>query len=46
LGLTLALRAARAHAFQLELLRDGTLTEAWIRLGGRELEAPLAKVTT
>ena len=45
LGLTLALRAARAHGFQLELRRVGSLTEAFLSIPARELEAPLAKVT-
>ncbi len=30
LGLTLALRVARAHGFGLELRRTGTVTEAWL----------------
>jgi signal transduction histidine kinase len=30
LGLTLALRAARAHGFSLELRRSAELTEAWL----------------
>jgi signal transduction histidine kinase len=32
LGLTLALRAARAHGFDLELRRAAPYTEAWLRL--------------
>jgi len=38
LGLTLALRAARAHGFELELRRAPPLTEAWIAI-------PAAQVT-
>jgi signal transduction histidine kinase len=45
LGLTLALRAARAHGFQLELERSGTLSQAWLLIPARELQPPQAKVT-
>jgi signal transduction histidine kinase len=38
LGLTLALRAARAHGFRLELRRMVSFTEAWLLLPSRELE--------
>lgn len=37
LGLTLALRAARAHGFDLQLRRAAPLTEAWLLLPAREL---------
>jgi signal transduction histidine kinase len=36
LGLTLALRAARAHGFDLQLRRAAQLTEAWLSLPTRE----------
>jgi signal transduction histidine kinase len=39
LGLTLALRAARAHGFALELRRAGPRTEAWLLMSPRELSA-------
>jgi signal transduction histidine kinase len=39
LGLTLALRAARAHGFGLELCRNPPLTEAWLRIPGPALRA-------
>jgi len=43
LGLTVALRAARAHGFSLELSRKPPLTEAWLLLTPRALRAwPLA----
>lgn len=35
LGLTVALRAARAHGFDLELRRAGELTEAWVLIPAR-----------
>jgi signal transduction histidine kinase len=35
LGLTLALRAARAHGFRLELRRDLSQTHAWITIPAR-----------
>jgi signal transduction histidine kinase len=44
LGLTLALRAARAHGFQLELKRAGALSEAWLLIPARELQPAQAKV--
>jgi signal transduction histidine kinase len=37
LGLTLALRAARAHGFDLELRRTASRTEAWVLIPEREL---------
>lgn len=40
LGLTLALRAARAHGFKLELRRVPPLTEAWLWLPAHEPSAP------
>lgn len=43
LGLTLALRLARAHGFNLELRRVAPLTEAWLLLPAR---GPAATVTT
>lgn len=39
LGLTLALRLARAHGFNLELRRVPPLTEAWLLIPARELTA-------
>jgi len=39
LGLTLALRMARAHGFNLELRRAPPLTEAWLLIPARELAA-------
>ncbi len=39
IGLTLALRAARAHGFTLELRRRGTLTEAWLLIPERALRS-------
>ncbi len=39
LGLTLALRLARAHGFNLELRRVPPLTEAWLLIPARELAA-------
>jgi signal transduction histidine kinase len=41
LGLTLALRAARAHGFNLELRRVPPHTEAWLLLPARELTPPV-----
>lgn len=38
LGLTLALRVARAHGFNLELRRVAPLTEAWLLIPGAELK--------
>jgi signal transduction histidine kinase len=40
LGLTLALRAARAHGFSLELRRNVPLTEAWLWVPERALSSP------
>lgn len=40
LGLTLALRAARAHGFSLEVRRNPPLTEAWLRIPGPALRTP------
>jgi signal transduction histidine kinase len=37
IGLTLALRAARAHGFTLELRREAGLTEAWLLIPARAL---------
>lgn len=42
LGLTLALRAARAHGFNLELRRVPPRTEAWILIPPRELAPQVA----
>jgi signal transduction histidine kinase len=44
IGLTLALRAARAHGFTLELRREAGLTESWLLFPARALrsEAGLA----
>jgi signal transduction histidine kinase len=39
LGLTLALRAARAHGFSLELRREPPLTEAWLLIPGQALRS-------
>ena len=39
LGLTVALRAARAHGFSLELRRAPPYTEAWLLVPARELKA-------
>jgi len=39
LGLTLALRAARAHGFSLELVRRPPFTEAWLLIPARALRA-------
>ncbi len=39
LGLTVALRVARAHGFNLELRRVPPLTEAWLLIPARELVA-------
>jgi signal transduction histidine kinase len=39
LGLTLALRVARAHGFSLELRRVPPRTEAWLLIPARELSA-------
>ena len=39
LGLTVALRAARAHGFSLELRRAPPYTEAWLLVPARELQA-------
>lgn len=44
LGLTLALRAARAHGFNLEFVRQGTHTEAWLLIPAREIETAPAKL--
>ena len=41
LGLTVALRAARAHGFNLELKRVPPYTEAWLLLPARELSQPV-----
>jgi len=41
LGLTLALRAARAHGFNLELRRVPPHTEAWLLVPARELTPPV-----
>jgi signal transduction histidine kinase len=38
LGLTLALRAARAHGYDLEITRQGALTEVWLLIPAREIE--------
>jgi signal transduction histidine kinase len=38
LGLTLALRAARAHGYDLEISRRGSLTEVWMLIPAREIE--------
>lgn len=39
LGLTVALRAARAHGYNLELRRASPHTEAWLWVPARELQA-------
>jgi len=39
LGLTVALRGARAHGFALEMERSGSLTELWIVVPARDLVA-------
>ena len=41
LGLTVALRAARAHGFNLELRRVPPYTEAWLLVPARELSQPV-----
>ena len=41
LGLTVALRAARAHGFALELRRAPPYTEAWLLLPAREISQPV-----
>jgi hypothetical protein len=43
LGLTVALRAARAHGFELDLQREGSLTECWLRVPPRSLSAQVTK---
>jgi len=40
IGLTIALRAARAHGFGLELRRSAPFTEAWLWIPPRALRAP------
>jgi len=44
LGLTLALRAARAHGFNLEIVRQGSRTEVWLLIPAREIETAPAKL--
>lgn len=44
LGLTLALRAARAHGFNLEIVRQGSRTEVWLLIPAREIETGPAKL--
>ncbi len=41
-GLTVALRLARAHGFNLELRRVAPLTEAWLLIPARELAATVS----
>ena len=44
LGLTLALRAARAHGYNLEITRQGSLTEVWMLIPAREIETGPSKL--
>jgi signal transduction histidine kinase len=44
LGLTLALRAARAHGFKLEITRAASLTELWLLIPAREIETGPGKL--
>lgn len=44
LGLTLALRAARAHGYNLEISRHGSLTEVWMLIPAREIETEPSKL--
>jgi signal transduction histidine kinase len=44
LGLTLALRAARAHGYDLEISRRESLTEVWLLIPAREIETEPSKL--
>jgi signal transduction histidine kinase len=44
LGLTVALRAARAHGYNLEISRQGGLTEVWLLIPAREIETGPSKL--
>lgn len=44
LGLTLALRAARAHGYDLEITRQGALTEVWLLIPARDIESPPSRL--
>ena len=44
LGLTMALRAARAHGYDLEITRQGSLTEVWMLIPARDIESRPSKL--